>query len=320
MNYRSRCVSLGLLGVASACVLSEPIGENPLESSTGGEPTGDTSAVSASSGNESLSGGVESTTGATGGVLLPTSTESDTEGSGSSGGFEVCSGVHEDNFSWQWSLGSYEPEFQEDAGYDYDSAIPLECDVLGFDEDVEGDELSLTLDCEANGTLIEEQHLSLSPIPTTLVDGLLQAETFSVFFRPEPACNNACYFVDAARGWLAIRRTLDDQLMLGIVDAHRPLSPVDELAPITVEMTTSECPRIFEDSSGCADPGWRRDADLSIGVPGGSASITGAGEAGALSHRIFVNHAFTGQHDTCGADQGDPNSLALMVVRVFAIK
>ncbi|MBV1860147.1 MAG: hypothetical protein KUG77_17165 [Nannocystaceae bacterium] len=108
--------------------------------------------------------------------------------------------------------------------------------------------------------------------------------------------------------------------MVGIVEAHHPLWPVDELAPLSVSVTPSDCPMVFDSDEFCPEPGWTQTTDVTIDVPGGSVTVTGAGESGAPNHRVYVDHAFIGQFDTCGADQGDPNGIALMVVRAFAIK
>lgn len=324
MNFEVRCVSVGLLSIAAGCLLSEPIGESPPESSSG-DTTGGTVSGSTTRGEDSSSGtpstGGEDTGVSTG--LLPGDTEVstgiDTEGPGDTGGSEVCSGIPEDNFSWQWSFGSYQPQNDdEDLTYEADASVPLECDVLGFDVDRGRDELSLDLDCEAGGVPIEDQQLSLSPIPQDLASELPGNDVFSVFFRPEVECPNGCNIGD--NGWLSIRRESDDQVMVGIADVHRLLPPVDELAPLTITATDSACSRVFDIDSGCPSPGWVEELDVTIEVPNDSVTITGSEETGALNHRIYVNQALVGDYDPCTADGGDRAEIQVMIVRAFAIK
>ena len=323
MNYEIRCAAFGLLGVA-ACVLSEPIGETPPDSSTGGA-TGGANPGSASSGEESSSTASSSGIDDTGGFTteVPSgdteaSTGGDTEGPSDTGGSPACSGIPEDNFSWEWSFGSYEPEIDDDdLTYEADATVPLVCDVLSFDEDAEGDELLLTLGCEAEGSPIENQQLSLSPIPLGLAGELQEGAGFSVSFRPELECPNGCFIGD--NGWLSIRRESDAQIMIHIVDVHRLLPP-DELAPISVTATDSGCSRVFDTDGFCPTPGWIEELDVVIVVPNDTVTVTGAGEESAVNHRIYVNHAFTGMDSPCSADGGDRAGVQLMVVWVFAIK
>lgn len=322
MNYEVRWVSVGLLGIAAACVLSEPIGETPLESSSG-DATGSTASGSTTRGEDSSTGGPSTGNEDTGGVstgLFPGDTEAstgiDTEGPG---GTRVCSGVREDNFSWQWSFGSYQPEIDdEDLTYEADASVPLECDVLGFSVDRARDELLLDLDCEADGIPIEDQDLSLSPIPQGVVSDLQAGEAFSVFFRPEVECPNGCNIGD--NGWLSIRRESDDQVVVAIVDVHRLLPPVDELAPLAVTATDSSCSRVFDVDSDCATPGWVEELDVVIEIPNDTVTVTGSGQMSGVNHRIFVNQAVTGVYDRCTADGGDRAQIELMIVWVFVIK
>ncbi len=324
MNYQTRFVSVAVLGVTAACVLSEPIGETPLESASD-----DTNEAAADTGPGATTSGEGSTTGAphigdeTGDAstgLPPSDTAAstglDTEGPDDN---DVCSGTPEENFSWQWSFGSYEPEIDdEDLTYEADKSVALECDIRGFDVNGGRDELSLDLDCEAGGVPIEDQQLSLAPIPLDLSLELQRGSGFSVFFRPEVECPNGCNIGD--NGWLSIRRASDDEVMVGIVDVHRLLPPVDELAPLSVTVTNSACSRVFDIDSDCATPGWVEALDVVFETPNDSLIVTGSGQATGVDHRVYVNQALSGAYDPCSADGGDRSEIQLMIVRALATK
>ncbi len=329
MNYdlsESRSSWIALLGLTTACVLSEPIGETPSDSTTTAadtDPAPSTTRGSTTDADSPSSGvsasGVEDPDGSTTGVPFG-DTEASTGNSGrDNDGRPACDGALEDNFSWQWSFGAYEPQIDdEDLTYDADATVALECDVLGFDADGQRDELTLELDCEAGGIPIPPQQLSLSPIAEDLTDELQAPGTYSVFFRPEQECPNGCSIGD--NGWLSIRRAVDNELIVGIVDVHHLLAPVDELAPITVTTTNSDCSRVFDRDSTCPTPGWIDALDVVVEFAGDSATVTGSGRDGVLNHWVLVNRALRGAYDECTADGGDRAEIQLMVMRALAIK
>lgn len=308
MNHGITCLSLGLFSLAAACVLSEPIGDTPQDSSTDGATGGE---------NSSLAGG--GSAGSTSEVSITdtqSSTGVDTEALGETGDPEVCRNTAEDGFSWNWSYGGYEPEtIGEGPPYEADATRPLDCDVTGFDTDAAGDRLSLTLDCEVEGEPIEEQELWLSPIPSDLSFELLEDAAFSVLFRPEIVCGVGCSY--GSVGWLSVRRVSDDRVMVGIVDAQRLLPPVDELLPVSVAVTDSGCGRVEIDPD-CPAPGWVEPLSVVVGLPDETVTITKSGFVETLTHRVFVDQAVDGVNHECGADGADPAQIRVMVVRSFS--
>ncbi len=236
--------------------------------------------------------------------------------SGDPAGSQSCPEGPSDAFSWSWEFGSYQPEVDEDVNpsvdiWAPDSGRPLECVASSFGE--VDDTLTLDLDCAAGGTPIsQQQQLTLSPTPATLRADLEADVPLEVFFRPQPQCTNGCNFFYPA-GWLAVRRADDGVLRLGIVDAERLLSPVDELAPLQLSTDVASCDQIA-DASGCDPEGWTRGLDLTVAVEGESQSIAYAGQASVGGYQVVLDTAVEGAFDGCSADGGERARIEVMAV------
>lgn len=312
MNY-SLPIPIATLSLASACVLSEPIGSQDTD--TEGEPTSSSStsepAPTTASGDDSETGPSDPTGGPAPGTG---STESgDETGPGEDLPFE-CNGMPNENFFWEWNLAGYEPE--QDPGsyyYDADSVLPLDCDVDSYV--ISEGELRLELDCEAGGEAIPQQTFEIFPAPDLLAVEVEAGEPLAIQFRPERRCPNGCFIADG--GWMSIRRVADNELLLGLAKVNRLLEPVDEFAPLSVTTRDSRwCPRVFDDIPCESGPGWIEVPEVVMSDGVEEISTDGPGAGAWPGYSMTVNHAVEGMYDFCSADGGDRAEISLMIEKM----
>ena len=269
-----------LSSIVASCVVSEPIGTDPeQENPPPGESDGDV--------------------------------ERPPEGEDAG----ACITEPQEHFEWEWSLGSYEPVGDPDANYyESDSLLPLDCEVASWDED--DDALNMVLNCEVDGAPIPTQSLMLSPKPEVLLSELNAEVPFSLTFRPQQTCPNGCFV--GGGGWLAVRRSEDEELLVGIADVSYLSEPVEELLPLVVTVEDdATCPRIFDEDVGCETPGWVQARRLSVGTPEVQAAILGAGVTGWSEYDVLVNQAVAGMFDTCTFDAGERGHVSVMLVKLL---
>ena len=317
MNCTLRNCGLLTMAVASGCVLSEPVGNTPEAGSTNAAETSGTTTVVDDTTGEPATGStsLDETTG--GPDATGTSEETGVPDTGGDPEIDECLGEHQELFTWNWSFGGYEPALRPDAGRDdADAFLPLNCGVANH---VEGfDQVTLLLDCQVDGASIPDQALTLSPLPEALVSELDAGNPVSLEFRPHNACGFGCGLSDGGR--LSIRRSEDDAVLVGIIDVHRIASPLEMLAPLSVEITeSSSCPQIFErrDNPICTSPDlpWVHAYDVTVSDANANATVTGTGFGSWQDYSVIVNQANDGSWGGCVADGGDRARVRVMVLR-----